>query len=287
MTYPSQIDPAILARLQQMYAGFQPGFNQTPYLSQDGIGYQVRYGEPIGMGEGQQLQMGPITGYTVGNYNDQTGSPMEIYDTSGRDTGQSEFWKRDTNNYDTLAMLAALGLTGANLLAAGGLGAGAAGATGADAAAGGVTGLGDAGTMYAGTDAAAAGSLGGGASLAGGAATAAGAATGGGLLSSVLPSASTVGSILGPAATVLGAVAGAQGNERSQKQTTEPWAPMQPLLKDKLFPAVGNLLDYQMAYLPEQGKQISQQGLGLLQMPMAQNGFAQFQQRPRFGTGGF
>lgn len=130
MANPSTIDPSILAMLDAQYANYRPGETAAPYYVDPatGVGYQPRFGDPTYNGEGSQLSMAPITGYTAGNYNDKTGSNMEVYDTSGKDTGQSEQWKPDSWNWDNYAMAAAgLGLGAFGALAAGiGAGAGAA-----------------------------------------------------------------------------------------------------------------------------------------------------------------
>jgi hypothetical protein len=88
---PAAIDPTILSRLQTAYADYRPGETSAPYWQDPatGLGYHARFGEPGYNGEGAQLTRAPITGYSVGNYDTATGGNMRIYDTSGKDTGQS------------------------------------------------------------------------------------------------------------------------------------------------------------------------------------------------------
>jgi hypothetical protein len=94
---------------------------------------------------------------------------------------------KDEDHWDrTVQTLVGLALGGIGATAAAGGAAGASGAAG-------VTGLGDAGMMYAGADAAAAGSLGGGASIGGGAALGAGGAAGAGAGAGYLGDASAWG----------------------------------------------------------------------------------------------
>jgi hypothetical protein len=70
------------------------------------------------------------TGYSVGNYDTATGGNMRIYDTSGKDTGQSEFWERDKYAWtDTAAMAAMASFVGAFAAAAAGGATTAAGTT--------------------------------------------------------------------------------------------------------------------------------------------------------------
>lgn len=239
---------------------------------------------------GQDTQLDPtIGGYRryVPGTGDQAGKfdglTYEDIDTSGNVTGTGKFSGIDGGSlwdYGPFLMLAA-GMAPALMGAgAGGAGAGAAGeAMGASGAA-----MGDAGLMYAGADAGAAASLGGGASVGGGAALggagAGGAALGGaggagaaaagagGLLSNA-------GGLLGPAATVLGAIAGGQG---TPGQTTEKR--MDPRLDkyvyDDLMPKVQGLLNSQMPIAQQAGAQMRQIGGGLLNAPIAQNGFGLF-----------
>lgn len=90
---------------------------------------------------------------------------------------------------------------------------------------------------------------------------------------SLLPAGAS--SLLGPAATVIGAVAGGQG---TPGQTTEKR--MDPRLDkyvyDDLMPKVQGLLNSQMPLAQQAGAQMRQIGGGLLNAPIAQNGFGLF-----------
>jgi hypothetical protein len=129
---PAAIDPTILSRLQTAYADYRPGETSAPYWQDPatGLGYHARFGEPGYNGEGAQLTRAPITGYSVGNYDTATGGNMRIYDTTGKDTGQSEFWERDKYAWtDTAAMAAMASFVGAFAAAAAGGATTAAGTT--------------------------------------------------------------------------------------------------------------------------------------------------------------
>jgi hypothetical protein len=314
MSYPQNIDPAILMKLAQMAQSYRPGETATPWLTDpSGMGYTAGLNQGAYGGEGSTPTYSLGDKLYAGNYTADKGGQMGVYDGSGKATGATENWKPDDWNYDTAAMLAAAGfggmfgamapgMTGAGMTGGGNGALGAAngswdvlpeaswgGSGGEGVAAGvgdgagggaGVTGFGDAGTMYAGSNAAAAGSLGGGASIAGGAALGAGGA-GGGLLSSL----GGAGSLLGPAATILGGLAGAQGKQNTQ--TTQQSLPdyLKPYVTAPggLLDSANSLMKQQMGYVPQQGQQISQMGMGLLQQPIAGNGYAMFAAKPRFG----
>jgi hypothetical protein len=298
MTYPTNIDPETLARLQAMYQNYRPGETDAPYIQgADGTQYWARYGEPTYNGEGSALSLAPITGYMSGKYDTSNGGNLEVYDQTGKDTGQSEYYKGDPDAWmDTAAMMAAGAFGGAFGLMAPGAAGTAAATTGTGATTGATTagtdifggtgmatGFTDTGTALGALDTAYAGSgaLTGatGLAAAGGAAgTAAGAATAGGLLSGA-------GSLLGPAVTALGAAAGAQGKQGSETTQRELPDYLKPYVTAPggLLDSANTLMHNQMQYIPQQAQQISNIGLGLLQQPVAGNGFQQFMQRPRFG----
>jgi hypothetical protein len=134
--------------------------------------------------------------YKVGNYtirpygdnlwqvwqgDNQNGSNFDLIDGAGNYVSSHKF-NYEGPNFFSDVLIPAIITMGAGAVAGPALAAGSAGAAGAGAGAAagaggaGVTGLGEAGLMYAGADAAAAGTLGGGASIGGGAALGAGAA---------------------------------------------------------------------------------------------------------------
>lgn len=86
------------------------------------------------------------------------------------------------------------------------------------------------------------------------------------------------GSLLGPAAAVLGAAAGAQGQENTTTNSRDPWAPMQPYILGLLNDS-NTLRQQQQPLANEAGALLMNQGRGLLNQPIAGNGFQQFAQR--------
>lgn len=105
-----------------------------------------------------------------------------------------------------------------------------------------------------------------------GGATAGAAAAGGGFLKSM-------GGLLGPAATLGGALLGAQGNKNEQTMTKT----MDPRLDGPVYgtggliPNATNLMQQQMSPEGQAGwLEMQQRGRGLLGQPIAGNGFAQF-----------
>lgn len=117
------------------------------------------------------------------------------------------------------------------------------------------------------------------ASLGAGGLGAAGAAAGmtagtgaaGGGLSSLLPAG--VSSILGPAATLGGALLGSQGQKNEQSATRDlPGFLQQPVAND-LIPRTMGLLNTQMPQAQAAGQQLMQAGGGLLGQPVAGNGY--------------
>jgi hypothetical protein len=107
-------------------------------------------------------------------------------------------------------------------------------------------------------------------------------AAGGSFLSNVLPNGT--GSLLGPAATLLGAASGAKGQEANSSSTRDIPDWLKPFVTGQggLLPAAQNQFQQQIAN-PQGWQQISNQGLGLLSQPVAGNGYATFAAMPRFG----
>lgn len=101
---------------------------------------------------------------------------------------------------------------------------------------------------------------------------------GGGLLSGLSGS-----NLLGAGATLLGAAAGAKGQEQSTSTAKDIPEWLKPSVMKQLGYA-GGLLDKQMAPGYMAGyDQMRTIGQGLLNQPIAGNGFDMFMQRPRFG----
>lgn len=292
-----------LERLRQMQAlggnsGWTPQFGQTF----GGMDYTPTF--DTSGAQGQNASAPSLTGYIRAQEGrNNPGDPYQAFNQSGEFERDGQF--KDVKGFEKEFLLAALAM-GFGLPALMGQGAGVGSAAGfigegalsgvpawdaaltsalpADlAAAGGMSGaaFGDAGTMYAGADAGAATSLGGGGSMssvapvAGGAAGGLGGAGGaGGLLRGA-------GSLLGPAATVLGAVAGAQGTPGQTQSRT-----MDPRLDPYVF-GTGGLLDLTRGQLQKSMSpqaqagwdQISNTGLGLLNFTPAGNGFSRFSNR--------
>lgn len=117
--------------------------------------------------------------------------------------------------------------------------------------------------------------LAGGAGAAGGAAGAAGAA-GSGAAGAAATGAGTLSKWLGPAATLLGAAAGAKGQEKSETTSKDIPEWLKPSV-NKLLGYSGNLLDQQMAPGALQGfTDMQSVGRNLLSQPVAGNGFSRF-----------
>jgi hypothetical protein len=95
---------------------------------------------------------------------------------------------------------------------------------------------------------------------------------------------SGLGSLLGPAATLLGAAAGSQPQQTTQSTTRDIPEALKPYVYGQggLVPSAQSLFQQQIAH-PEEWQKISTQGLGLLSQPIAGNGYAQFAAMPRFG----
>jgi hypothetical protein len=98
---------------------------------------------------------------------------------------------------------------------------------------------------------------------------------------------SGVSSLLGPAATLLGAAAGSQGQNKSQtsQQDIPEWLKPYVTGQGGLLQGAQSLFQQQTApgALPGYG-QMQQVGMGLLSQPIAGNGYQQFANMPRFGT---
>jgi hypothetical protein len=226
----------------------------------------------------------------------ETGDPFQKYGLDGTDQGQGQFHDIG-NGLDLLAMgtLAALSM-GAFL--PGGFAAGGAGGGGAVAG-----GIGDATTAgylngadimsntFAANGGIGAGGFGGTSgsymsNLLNGAGDIAsrvagntGAANAAGTASTVANAAGTAKagmSLLGPAATLLGGIAGAQGQENEQSTTRDVPEWLKPYVQKNLGYA-GSLLDQQMQPGAMAGyDQMRNVGQGLLSQPMAGNGFSKF-----------
>jgi hypothetical protein len=95
---------------------------------------------------------------------------------------------------------------------------------------------------------------------------------------------SGLGSLLGPAATLLGAAAGSQPQQKNETTTKDIPEALKPYVYGQggLLPSAQSLFQQQIAN-PQGWQQMSQTGLGLLSQPIAGNGYAQFAAMPRFG----
>jgi hypothetical protein len=120
---------------------------------------------------------------------------------------------------------------------------------------------------------------GGGGGAAGGAGAAGSALQGAGAAGA--GAAGSLGGLLGPIATVGGALAGAAGNDQSQSVDRKMDPRMDKYLFDDLFPRTQGLLAQQMPQAQQTGDQLRNVGMGLLNMPVAGNGFAGFYNRGR------
>jgi hypothetical protein len=278
--------------IARIMSGQQVGPNEY-YDPQSGRTYTFRNGD--GRYEGDTyIQGGPqeilATDWAPGRFKDNAemnGQSMDRYGMGGDYLGSETITGlKDRNQFmDIAKILAAPALMyGAQSM---GLLGGANPVLGAEGVAGnagygilgGATepvasiGMGGSGAMGAGAATGAAGAAGGvgGAGTAAGAAGAAGA--GGGLLSGT-------GSLLGPAATVLGAVAGSQGQENESATTRKTDPRVDPYLFGN-EQMQGLLNATQARLMADQGQQgiwesMKSKGLGLLNSPVAPNGFAAF-----------
>jgi hypothetical protein len=102
----------------------------------------------------------------------------------------------------------------------------------------------------------------------------------------VMAGASTLGGLLGPAATLAGALAGTQGVKKTETTTQQMNPQLQPYVfgQNGLLNGAQGLFQQQTApgAMPGYG-QMQNVAMGLLSQPVAQNGFSQFMARPRFG----
>lgn len=237
---------------------------------------KVVQGETFGVDGADGIGNRQSNGSSVYDRNFTIGQSMrDTYDPSGNSTGS--YLMKDRGDVDLALFLAAAG--GMQFLPGGAFG-GAAGGAGA-----GVTGGVDLGTatgadlsaFYGGTEGAASlGGLGGAGGAAGGAGSAVGAAggaAGGGGMSSVSGLLQNKG--LGLAATALGGLAGAQGNNASTSQTQSMNPALNGYVYDDLLPRTQGLLSAQMPAAFQSGMQMVGAGQGLLAAPVAGNGVGQ------------
>jgi hypothetical protein len=210
----------------------------------------------------------------------------DVYDASGKYLG-SQYFDTKTSGIskliDKAIPLAATAFIGGGI--AGGLGYGpfaggaspGAAAMGAGEAAGfSGAAAGDAGLMYAGADAAAAGSLGGGymGGLGGTAALGGAAAAGGvggsggsgmlGSLGNIIKGGGGMSDYLGLGSTILGALGGAQGQEASTSSTRSMDPRMDALFYGNIAPKATGLLGQQMPGAASAGQALMNKGRGLL-----------------------
>lgn len=208
-------DP-LRARLVQAFSG--PGAPAEYFDASSGTSYIPQYGT-FATPDGRIVAGGPdvfdngeflrrsLTGFaayefdpTIADGRDNAalnGAPYEIFSADGQSL-YTDVFRGLSAKWDTLNVLAPLAMM-VPAMAATAIGVAGAAAAAAAPASGGVVGLGDAGLMYAGADAAAAGSLGGGASIGGGAALSASelATLGGTVASPLAASAGATSSVAG------------------------------------------------------------------------------------------
>jgi hypothetical protein len=304
----TNLSPELLALLQQQNAGTYNKNNLQAILS-DGRYYMPEYGGGGGGGEGGFDNPGTFNGYQSYREED-AGKKQGTGQFFGADgTYKNDYEWKDDNLNEMLFALAAGGLA---FLPGGAVStlSGGAPATGA-ASAGGYGVAGDAylpGAFGAAGDAAMPGALSIGGSLgtaapltglegylaaggaaAGGAAGASGAAGGSGAAaaggSGLLSSLGGASSLLGPAATVLGGLAGSQGQKTEQTSERKTDPRVDPYLfgdgtNPGLLGYTQQLLARQMAPGGLQGYD-DMKSLGLLNMniPVAGNGFSRFSNR--------
>jgi hypothetical protein len=224
--------------------------------------------------------------YGYGGSAQHNGMPYDRYDASGKFLGTENFSGLGTDGFtDAAALITAI--AGGAIVGGAATGAMASGAGGAGGAAGGAASAAGPGSAGWGMDlgleglAGATPSSGMGATLAGtaGGGLAASGAGGSGWLSSLtnaLPSGSS--SLLGPAATALGGLAGAQGQESSQSSQRRT----DPRVDPYLFGSGANpgLLGYTQQQLAQdmsparqaEAAQLRSTGMGLLSQPVAGSG---------------
>jgi hypothetical protein len=261
----TNLSPELLALLQQQDAATYNKNNLGPLL-QGGTYYQPVYAGGGGGGEGGFDSPGTLTGYhgydqSWGDGGDHWGEKGQFFNADGSFSNEFD-WSKDTGQ--NLALF---------LAAAGGLGAMSGGlfSTLSGAPATGAAGVGEAGWgMDLGMEglAGATPSSGLGATLtgtAGGGLTAATAGGGGGLLSglkSMVPAGTS--SMLGPAATLLGAAAGGKGQEASASTTRELPEYLRGPVANDLIPRTQGVLNSQLPQAQTAGNQMLSVGSGLL-----------------------
>jgi hypothetical protein len=240
-----------------------PNFNQTDSAGNTFHTSYNNLSSSTGEGAGMDAQWAPqyfLRDVVAGR--NGTGDLQDVYDTNGNFIARKAIPK--DNSWQALAPIAMAAGAAAMGLGAGGAGAGmGAGDVGMAGWVDGMPAFTEAGAGLTG-----AGTL--------GATTAATGATKG-LLSSILPAGAS--SWLGPAATLLGAAAGAQGQEKSQTETRKT----DPRVDPYLFGANGQngLLQYAYNQLaqdmsPERQAELAKMragGMGLMAQPVAGNGF--------------
>lgn len=297
----ANLTPEQLARLRQMV---QQGGQAEYYDEASGRSFMPTFAP--GRYEGENYIPGDVTGYrgyewAPGMYSDNfelNGKQYDQFDAQGNQTGQGTWEGLKKNSaMDTLLPLAMVAAPFA-LTAMGVAGAGAAGGYGALGATEPIASIGASGGMTS-AELAAMGAAGGGAGgsgaflgegLASGvpawdtAATSAGLGLSGGasLLGDAASAATGASKWLGPASTLLGGLAGAQGQkteETSQRRTD-------PRVDPYLFGANGQPGLLQMTYDKLVGQMapgglqgyddMQRVGMGLLNAPVAGNGFGLF-----------
>lgn len=310
----ASIDPAVLAELQQQ----QWGLGNNSYAVGGQI-YSPVYDNGVQKsGEDASGYTPTLTGYSSMAQGATPGGNYTTYDLKGNGGYSHPILNGGSFNMGdfkdlqqavaTMAVMYGLG-AGMGALGAGSAGGGAAGAGlgaevdpmmyggtgastwGAGSTAGAVGGAGVTG-LPGGTEADLmyGGGADGGATLGGGAGAGTAATSAIPSASGVASSASSlipsgVSSLLGPAASILGAVAGSQGQKQTTTQTRDIPEWLKPYVTGQggLLDSTNSLMRQQMGYVPQQAQQISNTGMGLLSQPIAGNGVAQFNQRPRFG----
>jgi hypothetical protein len=258
------------------------------------------HGSYSGGGEGMDHagDPGSLVGYVGGDGKAwYPGQREQSYDMSGNQTGDWEVEDPNKMGWDEKLILGSIlamaggaafsGLGGGAAAGGGGSGGGLNFATGftdagtaggaLDAGYAGVAGAGGVPTSVMGSSGSMSAPAGLGAAGSGTGVYGAGAASGGGLLSGL-----GGGSLLGPAATLIGGLAGSQGQQSENSSTRKT----DPRVDPYLFGANGQQGLLGMTYdqlarsqSPErlaQNNQIRSTGMGLLQQPIAGNGFSRF-----------
>jgi hypothetical protein len=297
---------------QEMAAAASQGI---PYQTADGqwvIPQMMNTGGSAGSGAEGASQVGQsVMGY--GMYDPSrmnVGDAYGSYDTQGQYQGENTFAEESDNLDMLLAGLAVAGgmhflLPGAAGAAGGGGSAagslagdafmpgnlslsnfapGAMGPVTASEAAAQTAALHSSLAPYAATGAAGAAGGAAGASAMGPVTAGEAAAQNAGLASSLAPYAapagagalSGLGKLAGPAAAIAGGLLGAQGQDGATTQERKLDPRMDKFIYGDLFPRAQGLLGQQMPQAQQVGDQMRNAGMGLLNMPMAGNGFSMF-----------